>query len=968
MMSDKVEKQINKKKSLWDTLKLNLIEVGETICEHFGIMSSLEIDERDFIRFLKPRSFEPVYTKNICQRRINHGIMYERIFAIENNLPQNLNPAAITPVHDGPEEILSVYKTILENDTNDEIYGYLAKEAIRNFPKYDKEYEPNITLVWGPPGTGKTRFIFGIPDLRESMVVVATRKQKEEYERQNITAYTPHVAMTIEKEFKNKHLIIDECFSLPAGLLVYLCMKHKFETVLLAGDPMQINYIDFKTNTYDKEQNMMNVHKFWNFHLNYLDTTHRCPQDITNLLLDMYPGWRTTSNVVESIFQPEEYQSVGQTIVFTQAAKKLYPGSITVHESQGSTFRDVTLVLTSDCGELIARSLQHYVVAITRHTDRLFICGDHKMKEVFLSAPDRLLHNLEAVGIHMFDFNKPDGEIARTVEVGETELLQRENLAVEDVADIIDNVACGTPNDCVVAITPTDLPQNQELLQMNMSAVIPKSKIQKIKAKTMSVRKYTTYQPSNSATYAAKTMIARYLTDKSNESIASATEYTNKLTAAFEKAIFKYEKFTEQEFNDAIIETFESFHEKNRLKDFKNIADFTRYITEFNTKKQQKYKESDLYKFTEKPGQGISAWPQTLNAMCCVYMRAVEKAIRRSLKDHIIWANGSPDNKFYHEYLDNIQDKIRNNNFNYKCVENDFGQFDASQSKATVDFVQKVYVRCGLPQLISDIMKNWRASWTLKDRNGITGFGSGKKHSGAPDTLLENTILNIALNHLVFDFKGVAVLAFKGDDFMGVAKNIKINKEVVEYLATKALTNKIKITSIPKFIGYFYHPNGSGPDVTKLVAKMISRYISDQNEFEQYQDAIKDWIRDIRDERNWVALKQITIKHYSEEGIALTDAQLDLCLGLLQGFSKIDYDTFCKISKETEVYLIPEAEFATYFAAEWIATRDFRKLQQNQGNLKISGTQDLRPLPNNPVGGMNTPDICHQLIMGTLSS
>ena len=114
-------------------------------------------------------------------------------------------------------------------------------------------------------------------------------------------------------------------------------------------------------------------------------TTLRCPGDVNFFLQSKYEGAVSTTSTVQRSVSSEMIggkgvlNSVskplkGKIVTFTQADKfeleeKGYKNVNTVHEIQGETFEDVSLVrLTATPLTLISKSSPHVLVALTRHT------------------------------------------------------------------------------------------------------------------------------------------------------------------------------------------------------------------------------------------------------------------------------------------------------------------------------------------------------------------------------------------------------------------------------------------------------------------------------------------------------------------------------------------------------------------------------------------------------------------------
>ena len=198
-------------------------------------------------------------------------------------------------------------------------------------------------------------------------------------ESAGFSCYDPHVGL---QHSRGKRLVIDEAPTIAPHLL--LCYMTSAAEVVLLGDPRQIPAIDFESKGLIPAMQLNLEPTEWRLQ------SHRCPRDVCYLLSADYPGMTTTNPVVRSLMFSG--QGEGQRLVFTQAAKAMHPGSITVHEAQGSTFNTTTLIVTNDARGLLAASRAHCIVALTRHTDKCYVLdGPGLLKE--LGVTDSILHN-----------------------------------------------------------------------------------------------------------------------------------------------------------------------------------------------------------------------------------------------------------------------------------------------------------------------------------------------------------------------------------------------------------------------------------------------------------------------------------------------------------------------------------------------------------------------------------------------
>lgn len=109
-----------------------------------------------------------------------------------------------------------------------------------------------------------------------------------------------------------------------------------------------------------------------------------------------------------AVMNPVSKPLKGKVITFTQSDKSLllsrgYEDVHTVHEVQGETFEDVSLVrLTPTPVGIISKQSPHLLVSLSRHTRSI------KYYTVVLDAVVSVLRDLECVSSYLLDMYKVD--------------------------------------------------------------------------------------------------------------------------------------------------------------------------------------------------------------------------------------------------------------------------------------------------------------------------------------------------------------------------------------------------------------------------------------------------------------------------------------------------------------------------------------------------------------------------------
>ena len=285
---------------------------------------------------------------------------------------------------------------ILKNKDTPAIQSVL-ENALKTLPSGNAN-APNwdsTILVTGPPGSGKSSYIRKnlFPTLlsngKKALYVTPTKNLRSEMrdkmsDIKNVVIHTVHTAMTYAAATLPDVIIIDECYTYPTATIAWFTSLANVPRIILLGDENQIPHIDFDGCWFDDVplkdiQNELLHHKF--------NVTYRCPKDVAALpfIQRAYPDLISESNVDSSIefilSSPATYHKDGyQHISFTQAGKQCYSmyDSCTAHEAQGQTFENVILHLNTtpaDIG-LVKKSPNHLIVAMTRHTNKLYICDE----------------------------------------------------------------------------------------------------------------------------------------------------------------------------------------------------------------------------------------------------------------------------------------------------------------------------------------------------------------------------------------------------------------------------------------------------------------------------------------------------------------------------------------------------------------------------------------------------------------
>ena len=261
----------------------------------------------------------------------------------------------------------------------------LSKEPV-------KDVTATVTLVDGVPGCGKTAEIVAKVDWKTDLVLTPGReaaamirgRANAKYRRpvathDNVRTFDSFVMN--RKPYKFTTLWVDEGLMVHTGLLNFAINISGVDRVFIFGDRKQIPFINRVMNfDYPAELSKIIVDN-----VERRDVTKRCPVDVTKFLNEIYSAAvSTTSDVFHSLsvrrvagpglLRPELTNLKGKIVTFTQSDKFTlekagYSDVNTVHEIQGETFEEVSLVrATATPIGLITKKSPHVLVALTRHT------------------------------------------------------------------------------------------------------------------------------------------------------------------------------------------------------------------------------------------------------------------------------------------------------------------------------------------------------------------------------------------------------------------------------------------------------------------------------------------------------------------------------------------------------------------------------------------------------------------------
>jgi len=782
-------------------------------------------------------------------------------------------------------------------------FAQLAEECLEDFPPSAPplaEVVDRIDFVTGPPGCGKTQYLQSIAlDEERTLVIVPTRRLKTELNRKlpRTPVMTTHRGWVHARQLRPDRIILDEAFMFPTGYLMGLLNFAGKLTCL--GDPHQIAHIDFTGITYNIHSPVADWYPLCP--VKQLEVTHRLPKDITKLLSDKlgYPKLRTTNPVECSIelIGPNKNPDGVHLLTFTQAAKGLY-GGITVHEAQGQTFDKVLLKLTSDAEGLLRTSPAHVVVALTRHTEKCFISDttpDARLAKLLLTPEFEAVLDQSGIVPNSEEFVVDCDRLVTKV-IPDPVMYKPEDVKPEEADLILQHIFPNTLelDDAWIYQVEHSYPYpamgHVQVVSDELIEKKPDSKT--AKRYGPSNRTLNTQASSNPA--ALSTGIRRYLSKTRNLPQNKLKAATNEMRTAFYNAVKKSRFVVKPELLTACVAASVKKFEENghSIPDDVSLLALEDYVKAgkltFSLKQQQKATCTGDPSLKRKAGQGISAWDKSINFKFVVWTRAMEQALRSCTRPGYHFMNGLPEDETIH-LLD--AGCAGANVF----AANDFAEFDASQNNLELSFNMSIMRDFGVPPDVVEFYGLYRTEWVQIKHGLMKLHGHNKKHSGEPATLLFNTTFNMAVTLQLMKPTGLTFAGFKGDDSIVAAKDVWIDHRLADQLKHDAgYVCKLERNTTAKFVGYIMSKQGAALDIPRLATKVLSRLHRTPARYEEYKDAVKDWLHAARREETVMRMLQVNSNHYG-----LTPEMCGMLFSVVKNFTNTQWETLPTVNAWT---------------------------------------------------------------------
>jgi len=322
-----------------------------------------------------------------------------------------------------------------------------------------------------------------------------------------------------------------------------------------------------------------------------------------------------------------------------------------------------------------------------------------------------------------------------------------------------------------------------------------------------------------------------------------------------------------------------------------------------------------------KCGQGISAWSKTLNAVYCPIFRAIEECFVNDLKDNVLYDNGIPETE-----IDSLVERFYKHE--HQTFTSDCKEYDSNQDAST-QFLEDCFIDMYLDTSVTKIYRAMRLKSKQKSLF-VTLEKEAVKDSGESATLLMNTILKMWHTMLVTDVKAVDIEAYKGDDGLINALEIKLCNKLLSLDPTLHLPI-IADMDYPMhgdMAGWFYSKFGVIPDILKLVAKFMGK------DFEKKNAKLEIWERNrLGIDTNLSYFEQVQISMKDKEKF-LNEKKLLYLRKIYSDLYGMSHENFYKLMS---FYYWTFSEFADYksfhkFNAIYLSDSGYQRLDLTESD------------------------------------
>jgi hypothetical protein len=731
-----------------------------------------------------------------------------------------------------------------------------------------------VTAVTGVASCGKTHH--AAQNYPDALFIAPTKECSLMHNKQyHVRSYTPHNALS---HIKNANVIVvDEISLIPCEYLHLIKSINPSCHLIVVGDVHQVPFV-----SYTSKRVFTHISKFGIVNNNVV--ARSVPMDIAHMMREKLKIIIfTTSTVVNSIYNTKEPDSIKHLkhLCFndesckTLISKGLNASTITTY--QGSRSDDIVFYIDDKAitSQLINRTEWVYT-AMTRARNKIVLYGQNEYIEQFFHIDGTLIRTYEEYS----ELDLPKDVHLKTIENGLVEI---------PISCLVERPV-SVKTDTLSAITVLEtllLPANPTTQHYNSPNVLPPieqgsltcdSNILLSSEDVFSVNQLypeTTLiinQVNNSSRETIRTAVGRYTLKTKLLSAKTENVMANDLLRGFAKAIFGDDKslskllntdtkkgllFIERDvynfhYKEYLISLQDKIKEKNvgALKEIETPFDPYDEMINFINKRQGKFNPDEAFDTTDKVGQGVASFSKRINLIYSAYARAMLHHINS------IFDNGRNPNILLAVFDNNVNLNIKYRSMmkgrrTTKWFCSDVSQWDSRWNQAMSKFMYILFENAGMPKQLLEYWYQVRQSWKMKittKNNKASLKGKQKQFSGNPFTILENTVCNLALTFLLYEFQGFECALFKGDDSAIYCDAATLTEAGKRFLEISQHKLKQHFSDIGEFASFILTDSGMVPNLPRKAAKILGASYDSQEHLLEVRKSVHTHLETIDSE------------------------------------------------------------------------------------------------------------------------
>jgi len=233
-----------------------------------------------------------------------------------------------------------------------------------------------------------------------------------------------------------------------------------------------------------------------------------------------------------------------------------------------------------------------------------------------------------------------------------------------------------------------------------------------------------------------------------------------------------------------------------------------------------------------KGGQPISAQPKTVNEIVAPYVYLLERQLEAAAKPGVFLGYGHSRDRFRRLVKRRLQKVKRRPEAKFtQCFNVDISEQDTTKNAATRAYNRLIFSLIGCPDEVLDILEQPNVAWKVEMADVKVNV-VGQYQSGRPDTLCSNTTHSMGEVGRAFDWDGLHVAMFQGDDshIQGVG---------IRYARPKTFL-KVEESPVGSFLNYLITTDDVYLDIPRVAIKLLSREYHDNARVEELRLATYD--------------------------------------------------------------------------------------------------------------------------------